>query len=186
MSVRFWWDWHPRSKIRLSTRKNSFNEKVIHYYGCGQMGKNRKFHNQSNTRALYGMFMRSCAILGFDRPIVCSRHNIGGMGCNYGFNNLFSMCGVWSSTCIIQHTNTPIITLIDYGARLLMELGFTEPLNLTPRHNRYVLVMIKQFSKWLGLVPLLNCSNEGVAYAFSNRMLNMFGVLAEVFIDQGT
>jgi len=28
-------------------------------------------------------------------------------------------------------------------------LDFVNPLNLTPQHNRYVLVMIEHFSKWL-------------------------------------
>jgi len=41
------------------------------------------------VRALYDMFMKSWAILGSDGPIVCSMHNIGGVGCNYRFNNLF-------------------------------------------------------------------------------------------------
>jgi hypothetical protein len=40
----------------------------------------------------------------------------------------FSMCGVWLSTIIIQHTNTPTIALTNYGARLLMELGFWCPI----------------------------------------------------------
>ncbi len=33
---------------------------------------------------------------------------------------------------------------------------------------------------------LPDCSNEGVAYAFLDRMLNRFGVPIEVFIDQTT
>jgi hypothetical protein len=65
-------------------------------------------------------------------------------------------------------------------------LDFVDPPSLTPRHNCYVLVMIKHFSKWLELVPLLNRSNEGVAYAFLDIVLNKFGVPAEVLIDQGT
>jgi hypothetical protein len=35
------------------------------------------------------MFMKSWAILGFDILIFFSRHNIGGMICNYKFNSLF-------------------------------------------------------------------------------------------------
>ncbi len=31
---------------------------------------------------------------------------------------------------------------------------------------------------------LLDCSNKGVAYAFLDKMLNGFGVLVEVLIDQ--
>jgi hypothetical protein len=43
--------------------------------------------------------------------------------------------------------------------------------------------MIKFFSKWLELVPLLDCNNEGIAYAFLNKMFNKFGASTEVLID---
>jgi len=62
-------------------------------------------------------------------------------------------------------------------------LDFADPLNLMPRHNQYVLVMIKHFSKWLKLVPLPNCNSEGTAYAFLNKMFNKFGVSTKVFAD---
>jgi hypothetical protein len=51
---------------------------------------------QNNLKALCGMFMRIWVILGFNIPIVCYRHNINGVGCNYMFNNLF--IGVWCVT----------------------------------------------------------------------------------------
>jgi hypothetical protein len=54
-----------------------------------------------------------------------------------------------------------------------------------PQHNRYVLVMIEHFSKWLELVPLLDRNNEGVTYAFLDKMLSRFGALIKYFIDQG-
>jgi hypothetical protein len=44
--------------------------------------------------------------------------------------------------------------------------------------------MTKHFSKWLEVVPLPNCNSEGATYAFFDRMLNMFGVPVEVFINQ--
>ncbi len=62
------------------------------------MGKCKQYHTQSNIRALYDMLMNSWAILGFDGPIVCFRHSIGGVGCNYKFNSLF--LGVW---CVIEY-----------------------------------------------------------------------------------
>jgi hypothetical protein len=65
-------------------------------------------------------------------------------------------------------------------------LDFINPLSLTPRHNRYVLVMIDHFSKWLELVPLSNCNNEGAAYPFLDIMFNKFGAPIKVFTDQGT
>jgi hypothetical protein len=65
-------------------------------------------------------------------------------------------------------------------------LDFVGPLPLTARHNRYVLVMVEHFCKWIELVPSLDKSNEGVAYAFLDRVLSHFGALTEVLTDQGT
>ncbi len=56
------------------------------------------FTPRSKARALYNMFMKSWAILGLDMPIVCSKHNIGGMGCNYKFNK--KKFSVW---CVIEY-----------------------------------------------------------------------------------
>jgi hypothetical protein len=38
--------------------------------------------------------MKSWAILGFNGLINCSKQNIGGVICNYKFNNLFFLCVV--------------------------------------------------------------------------------------------
>jgi hypothetical protein len=46
--------------------------------------------------------------------------------------------------------------------------------------------MIEHFSKWQKLMPLLNCSNEGIAYAFLNMGFNIFEDLAEIFTNQNT
>ncbi len=54
------------------------------------------------------------------------------------------------------------------------------------RHNRYVLVMVEHFSKWIELVPSLDKSSEGVAYVFLDRVFSHFGAPAEVLTDQGT
>jgi hypothetical protein len=54
------------------------------------------------------------------------------------------------------------------------------------RHNIYVLVMVEDFCKWIELVPSLNKSSEGVAYAFLERVFSHFGAPVEVLIDQGT
>jgi hypothetical protein len=64
-------------------------------------------------------------------------------------------------------------------------LDFANPLNLAPRHNQYVLVIIEHFSKWLELVPLLDHNNEETSYVFLDKVLSMFGSLAEVFTNQG-
>jgi transposase InsO family protein len=49
-----------------------------------------------------------------------------------------------------------------------------------------MLVMVKHFSKWIELVPSPDKSNEGVAYAFLNRVFNHFCATVEVLIDHGT
>jgi len=46
--------------------------------------------------------------------------------------------------------------------------------------------MIRHFSKWSRRVPLLNHSSEGATYAFLNKVLNRFGVLTKVIIDENT
>jgi hypothetical protein len=55
---------------------------------------------------------------------------------------------------------------------------------VTPRYNKYVLVMIEHFSKWIELVALLDKFNEGVAYSFLDRVLSCFGAPTEVLTDQ--
>jgi hypothetical protein len=56
---------------------------------------------------------------------------------------------------------------------------------LTVQHNKYVLVMVEHFSKWIELVPSLDKSSEGVMYAFLDRVPSHFGALAEVLNDRG-
>ncbi len=64
-------------------------------------------------------------------------------------------------------------------------LDFAIPLPLIVRHNKYVLVMVEHFSKWIELVPSLDKSSEGVTYAFLDKVFSHFGAPAEVLIDQG-
>jgi len=73
------------------------------------------------VKALCGMFIKSWVILGFNRPIVCYKHNITGVGCNYMFNNLF--VGVWCVTKCghIQCTYTSFATNAHHGTWVLME-----------------------------------------------------------------
>ncbi len=71
------------------------------------------------------------------------------------------------------------------GSGYCWSLHFAGPLPLTVRHNKYVLVMVEHFSKWIELVPSPDKSSEGVAYAFLDRVLSHFGALAKMLIDQG-
>ncbi len=62
-------------------------------------------------------------------------------------------------------------------------LDFARPLPLIIWHNIYVLVMVEHFSKWIELVPSLDKSSKGVAYAFLDRVLSHFGAPANVLTD---
>jgi transposase InsO family protein len=64
-------------------------------------------------------------------------------------------------------------------------LDFAGPLPVIPRHNKYVLVMIEHFSKWIELVALPDKFSEGAAYSFLDRVLSRFGAPAKVLTDQG-
>jgi hypothetical protein len=64
-------------------------------------------------------------------------------------------------------------------------LDFAGPLPVIPRHNKYVLVMIEHFSKWIELVALPDKFSEGAAYSFLDRVLSRFGAPTEVLTDQG-
>jgi transposase-like protein len=46
--------------------------------------------------------------------------------------------------------------------------------------------MVEHFSKWIELVPFLDKSNEGVAYAFLDKVLSHFGAPIEMLTDQNT
>jgi hypothetical protein len=72
------------------------------------------------------------------------------------------------------------------GLGYCWNLDFAGPLPLRVHHNRYVLVMVEHFFKWIELVPSPDKSSVGVAYAFLNKVLSHFGALVEVLIDQGT
>jgi hypothetical protein len=71
------------------------------------------------------------------------------------------------------------------GLGYRLSLDFVKSLPLAVRHTRYVLVMVKHFSKWIELVPSPDKSNERVAYAFLDRVFSHFGALAKVLTDQG-
>jgi hypothetical protein len=64
-------------------------------------------------------------------------------------------------------------------------LDFAGPLPVTPKHNKYVLVMIEHFSKRIELVALPDKFSEGTAYSFLDRVLSRFGAPTEVLTNQG-
>jgi hypothetical protein len=93
----------------------------------------------------------------------------------------FLVYGVWPNLGIFECTYTSLTTLTNYGAWILMEFRFCQPIEFDTSTS---LICFEHFSKWLELVPLLNYNNERASYAFLDKVLSRFGLLAKVFIDQ--
>jgi len=59
------------------------------------------------------------------------------------------------------------------------------PLPTTRRNNKYVLMIMDQFTKWLECFPLPNQSAETVAKTTVDRFISRFGCPLEIHTDQG-
>ena len=60
------------------------------------------------------------------------------------------------------------------------------PLPVTPNGNRYILLIVDQFSKWIEGVALKDQTAESVADAMVNQFFARFGCPQELVSDQGT
>jgi hypothetical protein len=161
-----------RSVTGLVISLNGSSGKVIPFFGYGHMDKCGWRFTQRNVKVLCGMLMNSWTILGSVALIIYFKHNIVGGGCSCKSNNL--IFSVWCVTKF-EHYSLHLQPLPIMGFEYWWNLDFVYAMNLTFWHNQYVLIMIKYFSKWLELVLLLDCSNEGTSYAFLNKVFNRFG-----------
>ena len=59
------------------------------------------------------------------------------------------------------------------------------PFDTTGHGNRFIMVAIEHFSKWVELIPLPNKEASSTAYAFLHNVIGRFGAMAEVVTDQG-
>ena len=59
------------------------------------------------------------------------------------------------------------------------------PLPLTPKGNKYILVMVDEFTKWTEAIPMPNQEASTVAKLFVDEFISRFGVPLEVHTDQG-
>ncbi len=107
-------------------------------------------------------------------------------GMHTDVQRLVSHCMVYDKVRASFNAPTPQLhPLPIMGLGYRWSLDFAGPLPLTVRHNKYVLVMVEHFSKWIELVPSPDKSSKGVAYAFLDRVLSHFGAPVEVLTDQG-
>ncbi len=123
------------------------NGKVIPSYRCGQMDKWKLCLAQNKVKALWGMFMRSWAILGSNRHTIYSRHNIGDEGWNCKFNNLF--LGVWYGT---EFKYLSMHLHFTYNPYQLWGLG-TNGVWILPTHWIWHLNITNMFWLWLNISP---------------------------------
>jgi hypothetical protein len=82
----------------------------------------------------------------------------------------------------------PRAPMIRFHAGVPMErihLDILGPLAVTPRHNKYVLVMVDQFTKWVELEALPDQTADTVARAFVESFICRMGCALNVFTDQG-
>jgi hypothetical protein len=66
-----------------------------------------------------------------------------------------------------------------------LHLDILGPLPITQNGNKYILMIIDQFSKWLGCFPLPNQHAETVAKTLVNDFISRFGCPFELLTDQG-
>ena len=76
----------------------------------------------------------------------------------------------------VYHASTPMESV---------HLVFLGPLPQTLRGNVYVLMMVDQFTKWVGCIPLPSQTAEHTATAAVNEFFSRFGCSLHIFTDQG-
>ena len=66
-----------------------------------------------------------------------------------------------------------------------LALDYLGPFPITPRGNRYILVCIDQFSKWVEIFPLPDQSATRCANTLLNEVISRFGTPLSIHSDQG-
>jgi transposase InsO family protein len=66
-----------------------------------------------------------------------------------------------------------------------VQVDILGPLPLTLEGNRYLLVIVDCFTKWIEAFPLRNIRAKTVAETFVNQVVSRHGVPLELHTDQG-
>ena len=64
-------------------------------------------------------------------------------------------------------------------------VDFAGPMGLTKAGNRYVLVCIEHFTKWVEFIPLPSKSSSDAARGLLECVLSRYGAPGEILTDQG-
>jgi hypothetical protein len=96
------------------------------------------------------MPMKSYNILGYIKPTICFKANIGGLEAHsWRFNNLF-----FNAWCMVKFMHRLIQPPFIYNLCQSWGLDFVGQFDVIICHNQFVLIMIEHFSNWIELVPL--------------------------------
>jgi len=78
------------------------------------------------------------------------------------------------------------LQIYNVGALLeRVQMDVLGPLPLTISGNKYLLIMVDYFTKWVEAFPLKNIRARTVAETFLNQIVSRHGVPLEVHTDQG-
>ena len=94
------------------------------------------------------------------------------------------------SVCAVNKKSTriPRAGLGDYQAGVPLErvhLDLLGPFVESPSHNKFILMISDQFTKWVSCLPLPDQSAESMAREFYDHFVTIFGCPIQVHTDQG-
>ncbi len=94
------------------------------------------------------------------------------------------MCLVTRGKVLIREPDHPTRSMLQLN-RCRVAIDILGPLHLTPRGNRYLLVMRDYFTKWVEALPIPNQEAETVANALTQQFFSRLGVPQELHSDPG-
>ena len=176
----------PKKRDRILQRSKRFEWKGAHLLRRMPDGGKRVVPRPQEREKLVLHIHEELGHFGVKRTYSLLQSQYWWVGMQTDVQRIVARCQVcdrvWASFNAPTSTLQPL-PIMGLGYR--WSLDFAGPLPITKRHNKYVLVMIEHFSKWIELVALPDKFSERVAYAFLNRVLSRFGAPSEVLTDQG-
>jgi transposase InsO family protein len=95
-------------------------------------------------------------------------------------------CTICASRKSPQMKNKAPMKQFNCGARWeRISIDFVGPFALTKKGNKYLMVVVDQFTKWTECVPLPNIETITVANALIEKVLQTFGMPLSIHTDQG-
>ena len=129
---------------------------------------------------------RAAGHLGRDKTIGRLKASYYWLGMSKDVSLYIATCG----TCTVnkKKNHTPRAELESYQAGVPMErvhLDILGPFVESNRGNRYVLMIVDQFTKWVSCIPLPDQAAETMAWSFYEYFISFFGCPIQIHTDQG-